>query len=121
MNADYIREFNDTALYTDRAAIYRYKKTKHRDGSTTQSLKIIPKLKDIPCLLSIERSDEAVSNEEANEIRMIYTLLLSDLIELKAGDHIRVTRKGKTYRFIAGLGIKYDFHQEIPLSFKEWA
>lgn len=121
MKAMAIRNFNDNNMYKDSASVYRYVSIKNNDGSTTQKLKGIAEISGIPCLLNIENGDDAAQSGEANTINMVYTMFISDLIDIKAGDHIQVRRKGKFYKFLAGKPVVYDFHQEVPLSLKEWA
>lgn len=120
MKAMAIRNFNDNNMYKDSASVYRYADVKNGDGSTVQKLKGIPEISAIPCLMNTESIDAAAPSGEANSINMVYTMFISDLISIKAGDYINIRRHGKDYKFIAGEPVKYDFHQEVPLSLKEW-
>lgn len=121
MKADTIRNFNNNNLYKDIASIYRYEKVKNPDGSTVQKLKNIPELSSLPCLINIEKPDDAAPSREVNSLNMVYTMFISDLINIRAGDYINIRRHDKDYKFIAGEPIKYDFHQEVPLYLEEWA
>ena len=121
INAETIRKFNDNNLYKDSVSIYRYENVKNPDGSTVQKLKDIPELSGHPCLMNIEKPDDAAPLGEANSVNMVYTMFISDLITIRAGDYINILRYGKDYKFIAGEPIKYDFHQEVPLNLKGWA
>lgn len=121
INAETIRKFNDNNLYKDSVSIYRYENVKNPDGSTVQKLKAIPELSGHPCLMNIEKPDDAAPSGEANSVNMVYSMFTSDLFTIKSGDHINIRRHGKDYMFIAGEPIKYDFHQEVPLNLKGWA
>ena len=121
MKAMAIRNFNDNNIYKDSASVHRYVNVKNSDNSTTQKLKNIPEISAIPCLLNIENGDDAAQSGEINSLNMVYTMFISDLIDIKAGDHIRIRRNGKFYKLLAGEPVIYDFHQEVPLSLKEWA
>lgn len=121
MKAMAIRTFNENNIYKDSASIHRYTKVKNSDSSTTQKLKSIPELSGLPCLMNIENTDTPALTGEANSLNMIYTMFISDLIEIKAGDYINIRRKGKDHKFITGEPVLYEFHQEVPLSLKEWA
>lgn len=121
MKATAVRNYNDNKMYKDSASIFRYVKEKNNDGSTVQKLKSIPEISGIPCRINIEGADEAAQSGEVNTLNMVYTMFISDLIDIKAGDHIQIRSYEKSHRFIAGEPVIYDFHQEVPLSLKEWA
>lgn len=121
MKATAIRNFNDNNLYKDSLSVYRYTDVSNGDGSTIKKLQAVPEISAIPCLMNIESADNAAPATEINSIDAVYTMFTSDLIDIRAGDHLNIRRRGKNYKFTAGLPIVYDFQQEVPLSLKEWA
>lgn len=59
--------------------------------------------------------------EAVNSLKTVYTIFTDNSHPFKAGDYLKVTRLGMTYKLQSGKPNVYKFHQEISCLEMEWA
>ena len=101
-------------MYKDRAATYRYTKSKRASGAAPSKLE--PVLEDIPCKLSQYGKDMPAHIEDrAMVITEDLRLCCDPEIEILPNDVVKVLHQGQTFTLHAGQCFKYPTHQEISL------
>jgi hypothetical protein len=110
-------------MYEDRATISRHENVKNPvTKETMQDLVTI--YENQPCKLSQTSLPKNGQTEDANNIAYNAKLFIAPELEIRQGDVVAVTRAatGRTVVYSAGEPYPpYQSHQEIDLTFKEWA
>lgn len=101
----------------DRMTVTRVVKYKTDSGETKERDETV--YEDIPCRLSFSSTDAPADTDRLPDMRYTATLFYSDEIRLKQGDRVTVTKEGRVYTGLAGIGMVYPSHIEMPLAIHE--
>lgn len=71
--------------------------------------------KDLKCAISFTQGSTEGSSDTVQSINYLATLFARPEVLIKAGDMVDVNVLGISYHFLAGEGVRYQSHIEIPL------
>jgi hypothetical protein len=108
-------------LWKDRLTVAEWGEVTKPNGST--GFDEVQTLTDEPCKLSFSTIKETNQNDENAAVVQVTKLFCDNLLTIKAGSKITVTRDGNTFEFSqSGLPAIFGSHQEIVLvPFAGWA
>lgn len=105
------------ATYDDTVTVYRPVRERKSTGETvfksgTEGERVY---ESIPCALSSKQGGKLMQSDSTASAEAEYKLFVRPEVDIRANDYLEIRRMGKTFRMIAGEGMPYPSHNELPL------
>lgn len=103
--------------YDDTVTVYRPVRERKSTGETVFKSETEGKrvYESILCALSSKRGGKLMQSDSTASAEVEYTLFARPEADIRANDYLEISRLGQLYRMIAGEGMRYSSHSEIPL------
>lgn len=105
--------------YYHKANVYRPGFTE--EGSVFHTYENQEVITDLPCAVSFSGGSTQGESDTVQAVNYVATLFARPEVDIQAGDIIKADVYGTGYSFIAGQGVIYSSHIEVPLIKEEEA